>query len=125
MRVDPVDQGNGAGAWEDIHRRKAPEDLVRSEELNRLCGLKPKEPEEPRQVESPRPGRLCSVCQTEGIRSDNASGVCYRCRVAPASGRAKARGMVVDLEKLTEDKLRALMDLAAAEIRRRRGVSRT
>lgn len=144
MRVDPVDVGNGLGGWDDIHRRKAPEDQERSEWLAKKCGLKTAKPGRVRvdgklvcaecqsptrhkpgckleKLEAAQPDRLCSVCQTETIRSDNTSGVCYRCRAAPAAGRRKARGVVVDLATLPEDRLRALMDKAAAELRRRRG----
>lgn len=147
MRVDPVDVGNGAAGWDRVRERLAKEDQARSEWLERKCGLKRKEApgrirvdgkmvcaechsptkhrpgcklEADRQKPSAAPDRLCSVCETETIRSDNASGVCYRCRAAPAAGRRKARGAVLDLEQLPEDRLRALMDKAAAELRRRR-----
>lgn len=147
VRVDPVDVGNGAAGWDLARERLAKEDEARSEWLDRKCGLKQKDApgrirvggrmvcaecrsatrhkpgcklEASREATQPRPERFCSVCQTETIRSDNASGVCYRCRAAPAAGRRKARGTVIDLEQLPEDRLRALMDRAAAELRRRR-----
>lgn len=146
MRVDPADVGNGAAGWDRVRERLAKEDQARSEWLERKCGLKQEKPgrirvdgrlvcaecrsqtrhkpgcklEAAREAAAAQPDRLCSVCQTETIRSDNTSGVCYRCRAAPAAGRRKAKGAAVDLAALPEDRLRALMDRAAAELRRRR-----
>jgi hypothetical protein len=143
IRVDPVDQGNGAAGWARVHAAKAAEDAERSAYLNMRCGITPKDHSFTKPRKEPgltvcrecgsssrhsdgcqkRGGRvamgetrLCLVCGKRPLRSDNRTGICRVCHAAPGS-ETGLNG--VHVARLTTEQLRVLAEDARLELERR------